>query len=429
MSTVYHPKLVEAINEFKKQFNKHPDIAVFAPGRVNLIGEHVDYNMGFVLPFALPFKTFIVGSRKTSGTDTTIVSCSMKSDGESSPVIFSISPSLKKGLPEWANYVKGTIFQYLEDLPDSLAFDAVIASDVPLGSGLSSSAALEVATATFLEKLCNINISPVVKAKRCQKAEHTFADTPCGLMDQYISAMGRVDNLLCIDCRSQEYKLVPYGKTGDRPVLLVTNSCVSHSLSGSEYPVRVKQCNTAVKALQKKYPGLLSLRDATMPMLDAVKSDLDEVIYRRARHCVTENTRTLGAVAALERGDFYLVGTLMTESHKSLKEDYEVSCDELDYLVDTALQAGALGSRMTGGGFGGCTVTLVETAAVGQVQARLKAAYRERFSVDCICYLVTPAEGAGSTPLPQKPLSPFVLPAALIAVGVAVMVGVALSRK
>lgn len=423
-----NPKLIEAINEFKKQFGKDPEIAVFAPGRVNLIGEHVDYNMGFVLPFALPFKTFIVGARKP-GSESTIVSCSMKTGGESSPVKFIISPGLKKGVPEWANYVKGTIFQFLEDLPQSLAFDAVIASDVPLGSGLSSSAALEVATATFLEKLCKINISPVAKAKRCQKAEHTFADTPCGLMDQYISAMGRVDNLLCIDCRTQEYKLVPYGKSGDRPVLLVTNSCVSHSLSGSEYPVRVRQCNTAVGALQKKYPGLSSLRDATMPMLEEVKTALEEVIYRRARHCITENIRTLDAVAALERGDFFLVGKLMTESHNSLRDDYEVSCDELDFLVDIALQAGALGSRMTGGGFGGCTVTLVEKANVDVLQQRLKTAYREKFATDCICYLVTPSEGAGPAALPQKPLSAYLLPGAIVAAGIAVLVGLVLSRR
>eukprot|EP01041_Mallomonas_annulata_P002072 gene2072-4048_t len=389
-----------AVDTYEKNFGCRPKVAVFAPGRVNLIGEHVDYNEGFVLPFALPFKTIIVGSISKS-RESRIYSASFQS-----ACSFVISSDMKKGDPTWANYIKGSIYQYLPNIPPDFAFDAVVVSNVPLGSGLSSSAALEVAMATFIEKLCGLSdISPVIKARRCQKAEHTFADTPCGIMDQYISAMGVKGNLLCIDCRSQEYELVPFGKGENGPVVLVTNSNVKHSLSGSEYPVRVQQCTAAVQIIQKKYPEVKSLRDTTMVMLEAVKDDMEEVIFRRARHCITENERTLAVVAALKTGDFVTVGTNMTQSHMSLRDDYEVSCKELDILVDLALKIpGVLGSRMTGGGFGGCTVTLVERAAVRRVEAQLRQQYEGTTGIHCECYEALPSEGAGELALPSKGL-------------------------
>jgi len=251
-----------------------------------------------------------------------------------------------------------------------------------------------VATATFLEQLCNLGskVSPVVKALRCQKAEHTFADTPCGIMDQYISAMGKEKNLLLIDCRSQDYTLVPFGQ-GDpsAPVVLVTNSNVKHTLSGSEYPDRVRQCKEAVAAIQKKHKGVKALRDCTMEMLDSVKAQLQPVNYNRARHCIKEDARTQAAVRGLKEGDYALVGKLMNESHNSLQHDFEVSCAELDTLVDLARSVkGVYGSRMTGGGFGGCTVTLVERGAV----ARLKKHLKDNFPL-CECYEAVPSEGSG----------------------------------
>ena len=224
-------------------------------------GEHTDYNNGFVLPFALPFKTVVVGSLAV-GPESRVVSCSMGSR----PETFTISrEGLVKGEPSWVNYVKGTIYQYLDDLPTPLAVNISIASNVPLGSGLSSSASLEVAIATFLEKLCGLDTPGVTKALRCQKAEHDFADTPCGVMDQFISAMGKRGNLLLIDCQSNEYSLVPFGSTSNSrpPVMLITNSNVKHSLADSQYPVRVKQCQDAVNILSKKFPHIMSLRDAT----------------------------------------------------------------------------------------------------------------------------------------------------------------------
>eukprot|EP00595_Chromulina_sp_UTEXLB2642_P001828 CAMPEP_0196763790 /NCGR_PEP_ID=MMETSP1095-20130614/4787_1 /TAXON_ID=96789 ORGANISM="Chromulina nebulosa, Strain UTEXLB2642" /NCGR_SAMPLE_ID=MMETSP1095 /ASSEMBLY_ACC=CAM_ASM_000446 /LENGTH=350 /DNA_ID=CAMNT_0042117799 /DNA_START=226 /DNA_END=1278 /DNA_ORIENTATION=+ len=309
---------------------------------------------------------------------------------------------MTKGLPAWANYIKGTIYQYLNDLPANFSFDAVICSNVPLGSGLSSSASLEVATATFLEKLCSINnVSKVEKALRCQQAEHTFADTPCGIMDQFISALGKDDNLLLIDCRSREYSTCELGINMEdnktKPIVLVTNSNIKHKLAGSEYPDRVKQCNEAVKVLQSQYPEVKALRDATVDMLDAVKDNLSEVCFKRARHCIGEDKRTLATVKAISIGDYITAGKMMTQSHESLRDDYEVSCNELDILVELALEIpGVYGSRMTGGGFGGCTVTLVHINAVTALTDHLKLKYFERTGIHCECIEAIPSAGADS---------------------------------
>lgn len=276
-------------------------------------------------------------------------------------VSFTIDDKLSKGEPSWVNYIKGTIFQYLDDLPTPLAINICIASNVPLGSGLSSSASLEVAVATFLEQLCGLSTPGVTKALRCQKAEHDFADTPCGVMDQFISAMGKRGQLLLIDCHSNAYTLIPFGnsKMTRPPVMLITNSNVKHSLADSQYPVRVLQCQAALKALNAKFPDIKTLRHATyvphsssiclihsfvhvccimhhvsniiysccvtrMENLEAIQDDVDEVIFRRAMHCISENSRTHIAVDALAAGDFKLVGEQMTRSHASLQEDFEV---------------------------------------------------------------------------------------------------------
>jgi galactokinase len=271
-------------------------------------------------------------------------------------------------------------------------------------SAVSSMCMHRVAMATFLEGLCGItSVTGVQKALRCQKAEHTFADTPCGIMDQYISALGQEGNLLLIDCRSNEASLVPFGGGGsgsgestESPVVLVTNSNVKHTLSGSEYPDRVRQCLEAVAIFQTKYPQVKALRDATPDMLEAVKHSMSEVVYRRARHCILEDKRTLDAVSALKGGDFETVGRLMTESHTSLQYEYEVSCPELDLLVQIANQVpGVYGSRMTGGGFGGCTVTLVARSSVAHLKHELEENYHKQMNLRCVCYEAKPSKGAG----------------------------------
>lgn len=256
-----------------------------------------------------------------------------------------------------------------------------------------------IATCTFLEGLCKItSISGVEKALRCQKAEHTFADTPCGIMDQFISSMGKDSHLLLIDCRSRSYQLVAVGDSDDidPPIMLVTNSCIKHQLSGSEYPDRVKQCQTAVEVLRKKYSNIQALRDVTLEMLLEVKSELPSVVYNRAKHSVSEDIRTLATVDALSRKSYEEVGSYMVGSHNSLRDDYEVSCEELDALVEFAMQVpGVYGSRMTGGGFGGCTVTLVKSSCVENLKKHIITSYKEKFGLICECYEAKPSSGAG----------------------------------
>ena len=459
--------LDDAVTKYKEVFGSAPSAAAFAPGRVNLIGEHVDYNDGFVLPFALPFRTIVVGSVAADGVSK-VISLNMEGSGATSS--FTLDEKLSKGSPSWANYVKGTAKQYLQEVGAGAAFNAVVVSNVPIGSGLSSSASLEVAVATLIETLFNVDtnkVTGVEKALRCQKAEHTFADTPCGIMDQYISANGRENALLLLDCRSNTFELVPFG-TGDgggsaSPVLVVCNSRVKHQLSGSEYPVRVRQCREAVALLQGKYPAIQALRDVSMEQLltvygkgrkDSVMSDdgaqsssegnvngqgnndnkvagsskkhvskkklkaaakekkqqkavgggaqgepaneggvtMEDVVFRRARHCIGEDERTLAAVKAIQKGDWDTVGKLMTASHHSLQHDYEVSCPELDFLVDSALTVpGVLGSRMTGGGFGGCTISLcANDVAAETLMEHLRKVYPAGEVFSC-----GPSEGCG----------------------------------
>ncbi|NXL59963.1 GALK1 Galactokinase, partial [Chordeiles acutipennis] len=363
-------------------------LAVWAPGRVNLIGEHTDYNGGFVLPMALQLGTVLVGSPTQDGT-ISILTTSAEADEPHRvqfPAPHQGSP-LSPGRPRWANYVKGIIQQYRGGpVP---GFSAVIASNIPLGGGLSSSAALEVATYTFLQQLCPDDGDLVAKALACQKAEHTFAGMPCGIMDQFISVMGKEGHALLIDCRSLETTLVPL--TDASLAILITNSNVRHALTGSEYPTRRWQCEEAAVAL-----GKASLRDATMAELEAARSRLGEEVYRRARHVVGEIARTAQAAQALQDRDYKMFGRLMVESHNSLRDDYEVSCPELDELVAAALEVdGVYGSRMTGGGFGGCTVTLLEAGAAERAQHHIQ----EKYSGTATFYLTKPSGGAKVLPL------------------------------
>ncbi|NXV31783.1 GALK1 Galactokinase, partial [Rissa tridactyla] len=382
------PLLAAARRAHGEAFGGAAVLAAWAPGRVNLIGEHTDYNGGFVLPMALQLGTVLVGSPTQDGT-ISILTTSAEAD-EPHRVQFPAprqgSP-LSPGQPRWANYVKGVIQHYRGGpVP---GFTAVIASDIPLGGGLSSSAALEVATYTFLQQLCPDDGDLVAKALACQKAEHMFAGMPCGIMDQFISVMGKEGHALLIDCRSLETILVPLTDTS--LAVLITNSNVRHTLTGSEYPTRRRQCEEAAAAL-----GKASLRDATMAELEAARSRLGEEVYRRARHVVGEIARTVQAAQALQDRDYKTFGRLMVESHNSLRDDYEVSCPELDELVAAALEVdGVYGSRMTGGGFGGCTVTLLEAGAAERAQHHIQ----EKYSGTATFYLTKPSGGAKILPL------------------------------
>jgi galactokinase len=270
-------------------------------------------------------------------------------------------------------------------------FDAVIRSTVPLGGGLSSSAALEVATATLLESMLGKLLEPIQKALLCQEAEHKFAGVPCGIMDQFSSTLCTADHLMLLDCRSQEVQLVPF--TDPDITVLITNSNVKHELTGGEYAQRRAQCEAAAKTL-----GVATLRDANAKQLESARGQLGDVNYRRARHVIGEIDRTVRAANAIQAGRWSEVGQLMYASHDSLRDDYEVSCKELDLLVDIAREmgerGGVIGSRMTGGGFGGCTVSLVRTGSAAAVAKTLHDRYREQTGIEPTLFTSRPGRGA-----------------------------------
>ncbi|KAI1896683.1 hypothetical protein AGOR_G00097280 [Albula goreensis] len=382
------PRVTDLVSEARQVFHDNfdgldPEVAVCAPGRVNLIGEHTDYNQGFVLPMALPLVTVMVGSR-ISDKNVSIVTAT-KAVEEPRRVDFVLpkdNQPLSPGQPNWANYIKGVLQHYrAKPLP---GFKAVVVSSVPLGGGLSSSASLEVAVYTFLQQLCPDDGDKVAKAEACQKAEHTHAGVPCGIMDQFVSVLGMEGHALLIDCRSLEATLVPLADPS--LVILITNSNVRHSLTGSEYPSRRRQCEEAAAIL-----GKTSLREASLKDLEDTKGRLESVTFRRARHVIEEIKRTAEAAEALKRGDYREFGRLMVESHNSLRDYYEVSCSELDELVSAAMEVdGVYGSRMTGGGFGGCTVTLLEADAVDRTIQHIK----EHYSGSPTFYITKPSDGA-----------------------------------
>ncbi len=383
-------QLARAADAFASAFQHKHTLAAAAPGRVNLIGEHTDYNGGFVLPLAIDRYTVALltpapAGRKTARLASTafpgdIVELPVDIDGSS----IKHAPITLPDTGHWSRYLRGVLaFSYTPG-----GFDLLIDSAVPAGGGLSSSASIELATATVLEAFGGITFGGVQKALLCQMAEHRYGGAPCGIMDQFISAMGKAGQALLIDCRSYETRDVPL----DDPAVsvLVINSNAPHELSGGEYADRRGSCEKAAQTL-----GVSLLRDATLPMLERVKAQLDEVTYRRARHAIAENARPVLCADALDKRDYTTVGRLMLASHASLRDDYEVSTTELDTLVELAMQQpGVIGSRMTGGGFGGCTVTLVQTTHAEQAAATIANAYLKATGKPPTCFLTHASTGA-----------------------------------
>jgi galactokinase len=360
-----------------------------APGRVNVIGEHTDYNDGFVLPMAIERYT-VIAAAPSAGAAPRVQLRSTGTEGE--PVVIDLSKPMQpfaKGA--WANYPAGVLAGFLARGITPGGFDALIHSTVPLGSGLSSSAALEVATATLLEAMTGRTLDPVEKALLCQHAEHEYAGVPCGIMDQFISVMGRKDHLLLLDCRSRRTELVPMSDPS--VALLVTNTNVKHELGSGEYAKRRAECEAAAKAL-----GVSSLRDATGAALEQAKDRMEDVVFRRARHIIGEIGRTTQAAQAIRDSRWAEVGRLMYASHESLRDDYEVSCAELDAVVEIARdigpKGGVHGCRMTGGGFGGCTVALVRTDAVAAITKRISGDYQRKTGIEAALFVSRPATGA-----------------------------------
>jgi len=358
---------------------------VAAPGRVNLIGEHTDYNDGFVLPMAIERYTVIAGDRAAVGQ----VTLHSLTTGETAR--FSLRPTTERGEPAWSNYVRGVISGFEKAKLKPPGFNAVIDSTVPFGGGLSSSAALEVATASLLELMVGKKLDPIEKALLCQKAEHDFAGVPCGIMDQFTSVLARENHALLLDCRSRTTTAVPM--TDPTITVLIINTNVRHKLADGEYAKRRAQCGIAAQAM--KVPAL---RDASMAGLKSARSRMEPIPFRRARHVITENDRTRETAKAIRKADWPRVGELMYASHASLREDYEVSCPELDAVVEIAQSIGendgVIGCRMTGAGFGGCAVSLVKTEAVPFITRKISELYERKIGTQATIFSSRPAAGA-----------------------------------
>jgi galactokinase len=357
-----------------------------APGRVNLIGEHTDYNLGFVLPVALDLATYIATAPSADGKLRMYSEFRGEMCEWNAADLGALTPAR-----HWTDYPIGVAQELLRAGFAIEPANLLIRSSVPEGSGLSSSAALEVSTALAL--LAGRPLDRLSIARLCQRAEHNFPGIPCGIMDQYISVFGREHSAVEIDCRSLGHRFVelPAGIT-----FVAVNTMVKHALAGSAYKQRVAECATAVAGVQKKFPGVESLRDVSPEQLESVAPSLPEVVARRARHVVTEDARVGRYVEASTGGDLALMGKLLVESHRSLQHDYEVSCAELDFLVDTALAIdGVLGSRMTGGGFGGCTVTMLRPDAAARFGEEVARADQRQFQAMPQVYPCRPSAGAG----------------------------------
>ncbi|PYV18358.1 MAG: galactokinase [Acidobacteria bacterium] len=382
------PREAAAVIEqkFEEVFGGKPHFVARAPGRVNLIGEHTDYNDGFVLPVAIDRFVWFAGCRREGRT---VRAYALDFHAQSE---FSLDQTLRDEEHAWSNYLRG-VSKFLESdghpLPGA---DLVFGGDVPREAGLSSSAAVEVGAAAFWQGLAGLRLDPVYLAKLARRAENEFVGVPCGIMDQFVSALGRQDHALFLDCRDLSHRHVPLP---DEVKIVVCNSGVKRALAQSEYEVRLKQCRQAVAQLGTAGLAVKSLRDVDEEDLEMAASTLTEVLLKRARHVVTENRRVSGAAQALEEGDLERVGELMNQSHESLRDDYEVSSLELDALVEIAQrQPGTLGARMTGAGFGGCTVNLVRESAADSFAEVVRRDYQQAFGRPAEIYLCRASNGA-----------------------------------
>jgi galactokinase len=361
-----------------------------APGRVNLIGEHTDYNDGFVMPAAIGFYTWIAAAKREDRI------LEAYSDRFEEKATFSLDMLNGPPRKHWSDFIRG-VAATLQGAGHRLSgANLVIHGEVPLGAGLSSSASLEVATALALTVCSGITVPRLELAKLCQAAEHEYAGTRCGIMDQFIVAFGVAGNALMLDCRSLEYQLIPVPRDLR---LVVCNSMVRHEHASGEYNQRRADCETGVKLLAQHLPGIHALRDVGIADLEKYKDALPETIYRRCRHVVTENQRVLDAAKTLQSGDAGGVGRLMYASHASLRDDYEVSCKELDLLVELAAASpGVYGARMTGGGFGGCTVNLVREECATAFGMHVARTYQQATGIAPDIYVCEPAQGAEAWP-------------------------------
>lgn len=373
-------------SRFKKHFNDEVGSVYASPGRINLIGEHTDYNGGFVFPGAID--KGMVAEIKVNGTDKVrAYSIDLKDYVE-----FGLN---EEDAPKasWARYIFGVCREIIKRGGKIQGFDTAFAGDVPLGAGMSSSAALESTFAFALNDMFNLGIDKFELAKIGQATEHNYCGVNCGIMDQFASVFGKEGSLIRLDCRSLEYKYFPFKPVGYKLVLL--DSVVKHELASSAYNKRRQSCETAAAAIcNNNHPEVEFLRDATMDMLKEVKDQISAEDYMRAEYVIEEVQRVLDVCDALERGDYETVGQKMYETHHGMSKLYEVSCEELDYLNDIAKKCGVTGSRVMGGGFGGCTINLVKDELHDAFIKEAFALYKEKFGHEPKLYEVVISDGA-----------------------------------
>ena len=376
---------LQLLNAFQARFGAGASI-YRAPGRVNLIGEHTDYNDGFVLPAAIEFYCWAAAAPRGDGK---LVIHSENFDETVEASLDSLSLAGKK---HWANYPLGVAWALRQAGKRLTGANIYIAGDVPLGAGLSSSAAVEVATGFALLSQSGLAVDRLELAQLCQKAENEFVGARVGIMDQFVACFGRASHALLLDCRSLKHK---YVKIPADLQLVICNTMVKHELASGEYNARRAECEEGVRILRKAFPEIRALRDVTLSQLEDHRGNLSPKVFARCRHVVAENARVKSAVEAFCRGDSKALGPLMRDSHHSLRDDYEVSCKELDLMVEIAeAQPGLIGARMTGGGFGGCTINLVESAAVSNFRSSVAAAYFSKIGLTPEIFVSSASEGA-----------------------------------
>jgi galactokinase len=379
------PKTI--ISEFQKLYGRAPRL-FRAPGRVNLIGEHTDYNDGFVLPMAIEFET-VVAAAAREDRNIRVRSATLNEENE-----IDLNAPERKLRGSWLDYVEGVARILERENVKLRGADLLISSDVPAGAGLSSSAALEISVGLALAETSAQTIDRVKLALIGQAAEHEFVGANVGIMDQFVSALGKKGNALLIDCRSLQAEQIPFESKDS--AIVICDSKVKHELASSEYNTRREECERGVLLLKKFLPDIKQLRDVSAEVFEEYAAHLPEIIKRRCRHVVTENERTRQAAEALKKNDFDKFGQLMHLSHASLRDDYEVSCKELDLLVEIAADCpGVFGARMTGGGFGGSTVNLVRRDSLKEFTERVSIEYFNQTQIETKIYISNAADGAG----------------------------------
>ena len=384
MATTVSEKLREY---FRQNFGKTPEVLAQAPGRINIIGEHIDYNDGYVMPVAIDKYIRIAAGTNGRKGHFRIHALDLN---ESVEWTGALDPSKR---PLWLNFIYGSLAEWTDDITAAEGLDMVFSGDIPTGAGLSSSAALEACSALAIARLWGIEIDKKSLALHCQKVEHQYVGVKCGIMDQYASIFGEHDRAILLDCLTISHTYLPLNLT--KHLFLLCNTGVTHSLASSGYNERRSSCEKVFSLVKAGAPEISSWREVTIELLQAFRSQLSLQDYHRAIHVIQEIRRVKDASRALQDHDLKTLGNLMYQSHADLSEKYDVSCVELDFLVEEARKEPAiLGSRMMGGGFGGCTLNLIEENAVEDFVERVSKAYRDAFNLKLECYFVHSGQGA-----------------------------------